>query len=49
MFVDGKILTMPTLDRMSPGRLGVRICDRSKCFDGLYPFLTRLWLHRVPD
>lgn len=34
MFVDGKILTMPTLDRISPGPLGVRRCDRSKCFDG---------------
>ena len=34
MFVDGKILTMPTLDRMSPGPLGVRVCNKSKCFDG---------------
>jgi len=34
MFVDGKILTAPVKDRVSPGPLGVRMCDRSKCFDG---------------
>jgi len=40
MFVDGKILTVPTMDRVSPGPLGVRMCDRSKCFDGYTLFST---------
>ena len=34
MFVDGHLLTKPSLDRLSPGPLGVRTCDRSRCFEG---------------
>lgn len=34
MFVDGYMLTRPTMDRLSPGPLGVRTCDRSRCFEG---------------
>ena len=34
MFVDGYMITRPTMDRLSPGPLGVRTCDRSRCFEG---------------
>ena len=34
MFVEGKIRTAPPRDRVSPGRLGVRSYDRSRCFNG---------------
>lgn len=34
MFVDGKILTAPPMDRVSPGPLGIRRYDRTQCFEG---------------
>ena len=34
MFKDGKIFTAPTLDRISPGPLGVRTYDRDRAFRG---------------
>ena len=34
MYVNGHMLTKPTMDRVSPGPLGVRVCKREKCFEG---------------
>ena len=34
MYVDGHMLTKPSMDRVSPGPLGVRVCKRDQCFEG---------------
>ena len=46
MFVDGYMLTRPTMDRLSPGPLGVRTCDRSRCFEG-YTLFSSAFGHNV--
>lgn len=34
MYINGYMLTKPTMDRLSPGPLGVRVSKRDKCFEG---------------
>ena len=34
MYIDGHMLTKPTMDRLSPGPLGVRVSKWDKCYEG---------------